>query len=381
MLNKTVCPSLIVCSFICAVTSCGGPGKSATPSGPPMPAPAVRVARVQVRTIPLYGDFIGQTDAKETVNIVPRVTGFLEKVYFTEGAPVHKGQALFQIEQASYQASLESANAKVAEDQASLIRYDRDVARLEPLVKEQAATQQDLDTAVSGAAQYRAAIKGDQASIDTAQLNLGYTLISSPIDGIIGKLGVTRGNLVSAGQSTALATISSFDPMYVYFSAPEVTYLAFRRSHGNPNKPPPISMELILADGRPFDHRGKLDFADRTVDSQTGTLTLRAVFPNPNALLRPGQFARVHFVRGERRDAVLVPKEAVTENLNSRSVLTVDGANKAHLKTITTDGEFENSFIVHAGLSGGETIVVEGAQKVLPGSTVRPVGGPWTQER
>ncbi len=382
MLNKKASHSLLVCGFLCAVTSCGGPGKSATSGGPPpMPPPAVRVGTVQVRNIPLYGDFIGQTDAKETVNIVPRVTGFLEKVYFTEGAPIHKGQMLYQIEQASYQASLESANAKLAQDQASLVRYDRDVARLEPLVKEQAATQQDLDTAISGAAQYRAAIKGDQASIDTAQLNLSYALISSPIDGIIGKLAVTRGNLVSAGQSTALATISSFDPMYVYFSAPEVTYLAFRRSNGNPDRPPPVSMELVLADGRPFDHRGKLDFADRTVDSQTGTLTLRAVFPNPNALLRPGQFARVHFVTGERRDAVLVPKEAVTENLNSRSVLTVDAANKANLKTIKTDGEFENSFIVHSGLSGGETIVIEGAQKVRPGSTVRPIDATAAQER
>ena len=378
---KNISPTLLLSGLICAMTSCGGAGQSATSGPPPMPAPAVRVGRVQVKTIPLYGDFIGQTDAKETVNIVPRVTGFLETIYFTEGAPVHKGQMLYQIEQASYQASLESANAKLAQDQASLIRYERDVARLEPLVKEQAATQQDLDSAISGAAQYRAAIKGDQASIDTAQLNLNYASISSPIDGIIGKLALTRGNLVSAGQSTALATISSFDPMYVYFSAPEVTYLAFRRSNRNPDGPPPVSMELTLADGRPFDHRGKLDFADRTVDSQTGTLTLRAVFPNPNALLRPGQFARVHFLTGERRNAVLVPKEAVTDTLNSRSVLTVDSANKASLKTITTDGEFENSFIVHSGLSGGEAIIVEGAQKVRPGSTVRPIDAPASREK
>ncbi len=148
---KNTSHSLILCGFICAVTSCGGPGKPA--AAPPIPPPAVRVGRVQVRTIPLYGDFIGQADAKETVNIVPRVTGFLEEVYFTEGAPVHKGQMLYQIEQASYEASLESANAKLAQDQASLIRYERDVARLEPLVKEQAATQQDLDSAISGAAQ------------------------------------------------------------------------------------------------------------------------------------------------------------------------------------------------------------------------------------
>ena len=339
-----------------------------------MPPPLVRLATVEVKTVPVYGDFVGQTEAKETVVIIPRVTGFLEKISFKEGTEVQKGQVLFQIEQAAYQAALASAEAKLAQDQAGLTRYQRDVARLEPLVKEQAATQQDLDTSVSGAAQQQAALKADQAAIDTAKLNLSYTIIRSPIDGIIGKLNVTAGNLVSSGQTTALATVSSFNPMYVYFSIPEASYLTFRRKFAGESAPPPIPLDLMLADGRPFPYRGRMNFADRTVDATTGTLTARADFPNPKGLLRPGEFARVRFVSEERPNVVLVPKEAVVETLNTKSVLVVDGGNKALLKTVATDGEYQEFFTVHSGLNGGERVIVEGAQKVRPGTVVNPGG-------
>lgn len=298
----------------------------------------------------------------------------MEPIFFKEGSTVHKGDTLFRIEPASYQATLEQAEAKLAQDQAALTRFQRDIARLEPLVKEQAATQQDFDVAVSGTAQQQAALKSDRAAIDTAKLNLSYTLIKSPIEGTIGRLNITAGNLVTAGQAGALATISSFNPIYVYFSVPEATYLAFRRKYSNANSQPPIVLNLVLADGQLFPNRGRLDFADRTVDPQTGTLTLRAVFPNPNGLLLPGQFARVRFITAERRNAVLLPKEAVVETLNTKGVLVVDRANKNSLKTITTDGEYQASVIVDSGLSGGETVVVEGSQKVQPGMTVSPAG-------
>jgi membrane fusion protein (multidrug efflux system) len=344
----------------------GGKGSSQ------QPPPAVRTSIVKVETIPTYGDFVGQSAAKETVNIVPRVTGFLEKIYFTEGAEVHRGEALFRIEQASYQISVKSAEAKLAQDEALLVKYQRDVARLEPLAREHAATQTDLDTAVSGAAQQQAAMKGDQAQIDTAKLNLSYTEIPTPIGGIIGKLNVTAGNLVNAGQSATLTTISSFDPIYVYFSIPEATYLVLRRKNGNRDGPPPIKLDLVLADGRPFPYRGVMNFADRTVDPQTGTLQGRAIFSNPGGLLKPGQFARVRFITDERPNSVLVPKGAVTETLNTKAVLVVDAANKAVQKTVTLDGDYKDFFIVHSGLTGGERVVVEGVQKVQPGMTVNP---------
>jgi len=329
------------------------------------------VGTVRVESVPVYGEFIGQTDAKEMVNIVPRVTGYLEKIRFREGEQVHQGDVLFEIEQALYKAALESAQAKLAQDEATLEKHHRDIARLEPLVKEQAATQQDLDSAVAGRMEMEAALRSDRAAIDTAQLNLQYTVIHSPIDGIVGRLGVTMGNLVMAGQATTLATISSFDPMYVYFSVPEATYLTFHKKFGQGSLTS-VPVDLVTADGQTFANKGTLDFVDRAADPQTGTVGLRARFPNPKALLRPGQFARVRFVLERRANAVLVPKEAVTETLTSKSVLVLDDRNKVGVRVITTDGEYNGFYIAGSGLSGSERIVVEGMQKARPGMTVQP---------
>jgi len=369
------CASVALIAACLIQTSCGSSKVLAKgTAGTKMPPPSVSSAIVKVMTVPVMGDFIGQSSAKETVSIVPRVTGFLEQIYFKEGAEVHKGEALFQIEQASYKIAVESAQSKLAQDAAQLVKYQRDVARLEPLTAQHAATQTDLDTAVSGAAQQKAAMEGDQASIDTAQLNLSYTTISSPIDGIIGKLGVTKGNVVNAAQTTALAVISSFDPIYVDFSVPEALYLTLRRKNLDRRVAPRIPLNLVLADGQPFANTGYLDFTDRTVDAQTGTLSARGVFRNPGGLIRPGQFARVRFVTQEMAGAVLVPKGAVTETLNTKAVLILNAANQAMQKTVTLDGDYQDYFIVHSGLTGGERVVVEGVAKVHPGMTVAPTG-------
>jgi len=236
--------------FLALFSSGCGAGKADASPSRATPPPSVRVGVVSVRTVPVYGEFIGQTDAKETVNVIPRVTGYLEKIYLREGSQIRRGDMLFQVEQANYKAAMESAEAKLAQDKATLEKYRRDIARLEPLVKEQAATQQDLDSAVAGRLEMEAALRGDQASIDTAQLNLDYTVIHSPIDGIVGRLGVTVGNYVTAGQATALATVSSFDPMYVYFSVPEATYLAFYKKYGQ-GAPTSVPVQLVMADGLP----------------------------------------------------------------------------------------------------------------------------------
>jgi len=369
------CAAIVLVTLCLVDSSCSSSkGLAEGTAGTKLPPPSVTTAIVKVTTVPVMGDFIGQSSAKETVSIVPRVTGFLEQIYFKEGAEVHTGEVLFQIEQASYKIAVESAQSKLAQDAAQLLKYQRDVARLEPLAAQHAATQTDLDTAVYGAAQQKAAMAGDQASIDTAQLNLSYTTISSPIDGIIGKLGVTKGNVVNAGQSTALAVISSFDPIYVDFSIPEALYLTLRRQNLDRKSAPPISLNLVLADGKPFANSGHLDFTDRTVDSQTGTLSGRGVFRNAGGLIRPGEFARVRFVTQELAGAVLVPKGAITETLNTKAVLVLNDANQAMQKTVTLDGDYQDYFIVHSGLTGGERVVVEGIAKVHPGMTVNPIG-------
>jgi membrane fusion protein (multidrug efflux system) len=365
----------LILTFIAAACGSGCNRTNETAARPQAPPPpTVIVAPIQVKSVPIYAEFVGQTAAKDTVTVEARVPGFLEKVYFTEGTRVSKGQLLYQIEQASYIASLEAVQAKLAQDKANLLKAEKDVARLEPLVSEQAAPAQDLDTAIAARAQYQAAIQSDQANIDAAKLSLTYTTIRSPIDGIIGNLLVTPGNLVGQGQTTQLTTISSFTPMYVYFTVPEATYLNYRRTHPGPEteRIRQTPLELILADNQPFRYKGFINFAGRNVDPTTGTLSLRGQFPNPDALLRPGQFARVRFVAEQRPNAILVPKEAITETLNTKGVMVVGAGNKVELKTITTDGDYQQYSIVHSGLQGGETVIVQGLQKVRPGMVVTP---------
>jgi membrane fusion protein, multidrug efflux system len=367
---RLIAPALVL-GLACFTAGCGSQQST---KAAPRPAAAVSVAidTVAVRDVPVYGEFIGQTEAKDTVNVVPRVNGYLEKVNFVEGSHIHKGDALFQIERASYETTLASAEAKLAQDQASLDKYLRDIARLTPLVREQAATQQDLDAALAGKQQMQAALRGDQASIDMARLNLQYTSISSPIDGIVGRLGVTQGNYVTAGQAMALAVISSFDPIYVSFSVPESKYLDLARKHPA-GALLSVPVTLTTADGQTFPGTGKLDFVDRTADSQTGTVGLRARFANSKAILRPGQFARVRFLMDRRAHAVLIPKQAIVQTLAQQSVLVVSADNKAVARPVTTGGEFEDFYICASGLTGGERIVVEGTQKVRSGSVVKQV--------
>lgn len=365
--------SVYILPIVIAVCCSGCRDKSMQArSGEAPPPPTVIVAPIQVKSVPIYAEFVGQTEAKDTVNVEARVAGFLEKVYFTEGTRVSKDQLLYQIEQAPYLAAVESSQAKLAQDQANLLKAEKDVARLEPLVSQQAAPAQDLDTSIAARAQYQAAIKSDQANIDTAKLSLSYTTIRSPIDGIIGSLLVTPGNLVGQGQNTQLTTISSFTPMYVDFTLPEATYLNYRVTHPGPENARirETPLELILANNQPFRYQGFINFLGRTVDPTTGTLSVRGQFPNPEGLLRPGQFARVRFVAEERRNAILVPKEAITETLNTKGVMLVGPGNKVELKTITTDGEYQQYAIVHSGLQGGESVIVQGLQKVRPGMTV-----------
>lgn len=361
-------PLVLLCGTGCQDKSTQAAPSQATPS------PTVVVAPVEVKTVPIYGEFVGQTAAKETVNVEARVAGFLEKVFFTEGSRVKTGQILFRVEQASYIAALEETQGKLAQDQANLLKAEQDVARLEPLVSQHAAPAQDLDASIAARAQYQAAIKSDQASMDAAKLNLSYTVIRSPINGVIGKLLVTVGNVVGQGQTTQVTTISSYDPIYVYFTVPEASYLDYRRRHREPESGSlgRTPLELVLADNRPFGHTGFIDFADRIVDSATGTLSLRGNFPNPQALLRPGQFARVRLVIEQRTNAVLVPRESITETLNTKAVMVLGKDNKVALKTITIDGEYEQYAIVHSGLQGGETVIVQGLQKVRPGMAVTP---------
>jgi RND family efflux transporter MFP subunit len=427
-------PSLAVIAVLLLSAGCGrGGGAKEGKSGPAEPIPTVIVAEIPQRSVQVSAEFVSRTEAVPTVEIRARVPGVLEQVRFREGSEVKQGQLLFLIQQDEYKAALQSAKAQMAKAQADLTRardvsvIDRaranleqaradlgrthqDVARYRPLAKEQAIPQQDLDTAVSreqvaaaavdgaeaalkdaGLGQRtaiqlaEAAVESAKAAVTQAELNLKYTVIESPISGIISKLSVDRGNLVGKGEATILATVSAVDPMFVDFTVAEVDYLRLvKRVPGvasgevREGAPP---LELVLADGTKFPHPGRAVFVDRAVDQKTGTIQVRAQFPNPERVLRSGQFGRVRAVTDEVADAILVPQVAVQELQGAKTVLVVGEGDKVALRTVTLREPYEQFYIVATGLKPGERVIVEGIQKARPGMQVKAELKPLSDQK
>ena len=388
------------------------------------PPPAVIVTQVVQRNAPIMRDFVARTEAVPTVEIRARVPGVLEQVRFREGSLVNKGEVLFVIQQEEYKASVQAARAQLAKAQADLTRardasiVDRsranleqakadlgktrqDVARYRPLAQEKAIPQQDLDTAISreqaAAANVdaseaalkdtvlqqrtaiqlaEAAVESAKASVIQADLNLGYTTVESPIAGIIGKLNVDRGNLVGKGEATLLATVSALDPMFVDFAVTEADYLRVVKrapwvARGEIRRDVPPALELILADGTTSPHKGRYVFVDRAIDIKTGTIQVRAEFPNPERTLRPGQFGRVRLVAEDVPNAILVPQVAVQELQGAKTVLVVGDGEKVAQRTVTLGDTYKDFYLVSAGLKPGERVIVEGIQKARPGMQVK----------
>jgi membrane fusion protein (multidrug efflux system) len=392
----------------------------------PPPPPEVIVAPVEQRTVSIVRDFTARTEAVPTVEIRARVAGILEQVSFKEGSDVKQGQTLFIIQQAEYKAALETARATLAKAQADLTRardtsiVDRvkatlaqrqadlekarqDVNRYKPLAEARAIPQQDLDTSVAAekvavagvdaaAAALRdaelaqrtqiqlseAAVESARAGIIQADLNLGYTTVTSPLNGIIGKLMVDRGNLVGKAEPTLLATVSAVNPIYVDFSVAEADYLRLaprisRDLVEGRSQPPRQPLELLLTDDRPLPQKGRVSFVDRAVDPKTGTIGIRAEFPNPDQIIRPGQFGRVRGVIDQRPDAILVSQLAVQEVQGAKTVLVVEAGDKIGLRPVKLDERIGDFYIVTSGLKAGERVVVEGVQRVRPGMQVTAV--------
>jgi RND family efflux transporter MFP subunit len=400
-----------------------GRGESAKAPAPPPPLEVV-VAPVEQRNVAIVRDFTARTEAVPTVEIRARVSGVLEQVMFKEGSEAKQGQVLFVIQKEEYQAALETARAQLAKAQADLTRardtsvVDRakagvdqrqadlgkarqDVARYRPLAEARAIPQQDLDTsiaaekvAVAGVDAADAALRDAQlaqrtqiqlaeaavgaarASIIQAELNLGYTTVRAPITGIIGKLAVDTGNLVGKSDPTLLATMSAIDPIYADFNVAEVDYLRLatriKLDAQGKAQDAPATLQLFLADDKLFPHKGRVSFVDRAVDNKTGTIAVRAAFPNPDKTVRPGQFARVRGTVEERANAVLVPQLAVQEQQGARTVLVVEDGDKVGLRTVTVSERIGDFYIVTAGVKPGERVIVEGVQRVRPGMQVKP---------
>jgi membrane fusion protein (multidrug efflux system) len=335
------------------------------------PPPTVVVAEVVQKTVPIYSEYVAQTDARETVEIRARVQSFLDAQHFTEGTIVKKGQLLFTLDKREYEAKLQQAKAQLEGAQARLGKAETDERRLKPLAERRAVPQQDYDNAVANLDTARAGVSAAKADVAGAELDLGYCTIRSPIGGLIGNRLVAPGNLVGKGEATLLDTVSSIDPIRVNTTVSEAEYLRFfanRKERGGGSTP----LELILADGSVFPHKGKVVIVDRAVDPKTGTLKFVAEFPNPDGQLRPGQFARVRAVAEMARDAILIPKRAVQEIQGMKSVLVVGADNMVALRTIQPGETVGDLLVVRDGLKPGERVIVDGVQKARPGSKVNP---------
>ncbi len=338
-----------------------------------LPPPAVVVAEAVQKTVPIYSEFVAQTDARDTVEIRARVQAFLEAQHFTEGTIVKKGQLLFTLDKREYETKLRQANAELDVALARLGKAETDERRLRPLAERKAVPQQDYDNAGANLLAAKAAVEAARSQVAEAELNLSYTTIRSPITGLIGKRLVTPGNLVGKGEPTLLDTVSSIDPIRVNATISEADYLRFFSQHKRSGKATASGpLELILADGSVYPQKGKLVIVDRAVDQKTGTLTIAAEFPNPEGLLRPGQFGRVRAVVEMAKDALLVPKRAVQEIQGMQTVLVVGADDMVALRTIQPGETVGDLLIVRDGLKPGERVIVDGIQKARPGSKVNP---------
>ena len=335
------------------------------------PAPAVVVAEVVQKTVPIYGEFVAQTDARETVEIRARVQAFLDAQHFIEGTIVKKNQLLFTLDKREFEAKLQQAKAQLEIALARLGKAETDERRLKPLAERKAVPQQDYDNAAANLLAAKANVQAARADVDAAQLDLSYTTIRSPITGLIGKRLVAPGNLVGKTDPTLLTTVSTIDPIRVNATVSEAEYLRFfaRRKEGGSDVQ---SLELVLADGSVFPNRGKLVIVDRAVDPKTGTLQFFTEFPNRQGQLRPGQFGRIRAIVDTAKDAIVVPKRAVQEIQGMQTVLVVGADNMVALRTIQPADVVGDLLIVRQGLKPGERVIVDGIQKARPGSKVNP---------
>lgn len=358
-------------------------------SGAPGASPDVEVVQVEQKDVPIYGEWIGTLDGLTNADVRAQVSGYILRQGYQEGASVKKGQLLFEIDPRPFQASLDQALGQLAQSKANLAnaeavqrRTELDVNRYTPLAKEQAASQQDLDNAVQNnlAAKAtvetaKAQIQTYEAAVETAKINLDFTRLVAPIDGIAGQAQLQVGALAAPG-SGPVTSVSTVNPIKVYFTVGEPQYLAWRRRFPTESSrleaDKQLRLELILADGTTYPRSGTFYFADRQVNESTGAIRLAGLFPNPDNILRPGGYGRVRAVIRTQQGALLVPQRAVTELQGGYQVAVVDGENNVNIRTITPGDRVGSEWIIADGLKPGDKVVAEGIQKVRQGAHVNP---------
>lgn len=356
-------------SLSMAIAGLSGCNKAAPPPPPP---PDVTVMTVLQKDVPVSAEWVGDLHGSVDAQIRAQVSGYLQKQVYTEGAHVKAGDSLFQIDPRPFEAAVAQAEALLAQAQANEGKAQQDVTRYGPLAKEQAVSQQEYDDAVQSELAAQAQIKAAQAAVDTAKLNLSFTHIASPVDGVAGIVQAQVGDLVGPGTGV-LTTVSTIDPMKVYFPVGEAAYLELVKAHPDSQGfGPDVTLSLILSDNSTYPEPGKFLAVDRQIDPNTGTIQVVALFPNPKGALRPGQYGRIRAVIRTEKDAIVVPTKALTELQGVYQVAVVDPENKVHVTPIKIGPAFGPYTVAEQGLKPGDKIVVDGIQKARDGAAVNP---------
>jgi membrane fusion protein (multidrug efflux system) len=364
---------LVSAALLIIISGCG------KKAAPPAPAPPqVGFITITPQPVSWTTQLPGRTDAEMTADVRPQVSGIILKRLFTEGSDVTAGQQLYQIDPATYQASYDTALATLAYDQAALITARIKAERYKPLAAAQAISKQDYDDAVAGAGEAVANVASARASVEQAQINLNYTKVISPISGHIGASSVTPGALVTASQTTVLATVTQLDPIYVDVEEPSTLRLQLQVGFANGNMAKDangdVPVALELEDGSMYNLKGALQFTEVTEDESTGTVLLRATFPNPDHFLLPGMYVHAVLSQGVRQNGIVVPQQAVSHNTHGdATVILLGGGNKAVLQIIQTGAVVDNQWVVTSGLKAGDRVIIDGLTGLHPGATVTPV--------
>lgn len=361
---------VFLCFFMCS--GCGGQQTAPLKGGPP----EVGVIYVRASTVPVVTELTGRIVPSQISEVRPQVSGIILRRLFQEGSDVKEGQVLYQIDPAPYQATLDNAQAALERAEANLPAIRARAERVRELLATKAVSQQDYDDVTAALRQAEADVQYWKAVVKTARINLGYTKITAPISGRIGKSNVTEGALVTAHQPVPLATIQKLDPVYVDVLQSTAEMMRLKKmvqegARGGNN------VRLILEDGTPYQWTGKLQFRDVTVEPSTGSVILRIIFPNPQGVLLPGMFVRAIVEEGVNKNAILIPQQAVQRNYRGDPyVFVVDAEGKAQVRLIVLERAIGDKWLVSSGLRAGDQVIVEGVIRVRPGVPVKPV--PWS---
>lgn len=364
----------LIVLMMAALTACG----KEQPQGGAGAPPEVGFITIKEEPFTVLTELPGRTSAYQVAEVRPQVTGILKKRLFKEGEEVKAGDELYHIDDSLYKADLESARANLASAQATLKSVRLRAERFEKLVKLKAVSQQEYDEAQAAYGESRARVQAAQAAVDTARINLNYTTIKAPINGRIGRSSVTAGALVTANQAEALATIRQLDPIYVDLTQSFDTLRELRSAMaaGRLQKvgEDKALVTLLLEDGSSYPQPGTLQFSEIAVEESTGSVTLRALFPNPDSDLLPGQFVRARLPQGQRENAILVPQKGIARNPDgSATAMLIDADGKVEKRNVVTARAAGNQWLIDSGLEPGDRLIVDGLQKVAPGVPVKPI--------